>query len=55
MKKFNDKVKAISKRLEGTKVPKKLEKDYGKTYDKKESVQAARRIVGSIIKKSKSK
>jgi len=48
---FQDKVDAISKRLEGTKVPKRLRKDYGATYDKKESEMAAKRIVGSMVKK----
>lgn len=48
---FDDKVQAISKRLEGTKVPKRLEKDYGKRYNHEEAVQAGRRIAGSIRKK----
>ena len=33
--KFSDKVKSISMRLEGTKVPKNLEGDYGKRYNKR--------------------
>jgi hypothetical protein len=45
---FQDKVDAISNRLEGTEVPKRLRKDYGKTYDKKEANEAGRRIAGSI-------
>jgi hypothetical protein len=48
---FQDKVDAISDRLEGTKVPDRLRKDYGSTYDKKESEMAAKRIVGSMRKK----
>ena len=48
---FQDKVDAISKRLEGTKVPKRLEKDYGKRYNKEEAIQAGRRIAGSIVAK----
>lgn len=52
---FDDKVKAISKRLEGTKVPTRLKKDYGATYDKKEAKQAGKRIAGSILKKLKRK
>ena len=48
---FDDKVQAISKRLEGTKVPKRLEKDYGKRYNHEEAVEAGRRIAGSIRKK----
>ena len=51
--KFKDKVKAISKSLEGKKVPKKVRKDYGMTYDKKESVDAAKRIAGSMAKKER--
>ena len=52
---FQDKVNDISKRLEGTKVPTRLKKDYGATYDKKESKQAGQRIAGSMIKKLKMK
>jgi hypothetical protein len=52
---FDDKVKAISKRLEGTKVPTRLKKDYGATYNKKEAKQAGQRIAGSMIKKLKMK
>lgn len=51
--KFKDKVKAISKSLEGKKVPKRLKKDYGATYDKKESIDAAKRIAGSMAKKER--
>jgi hypothetical protein len=51
--KFKDKVKAISKSLEGKKVPKRVRKDYGATYDKKESVDAAKRIAGSMVKKER--
>lgn len=50
---FKEKVNAISKRLEGTKVPTRLKKDYGATYDKKEAKQAGQRIAGSMIKKLK--
>lgn len=61
--KFRDKVKAISKKLAGTKVPKKYKKDYGATYDKQEATTAARRISGAklaelrakLAKKTKSK
>lgn len=48
---FDDKVQAISKRLEGTKVPKRLEKDYGKRYNHEEAVEAGRRIAGAMRKK----
>ena len=51
--KFKDKVKAISKSLDGKKVPKRLRKDYGTTYDKKESIDAAKRIAGSMAKKER--
>jgi hypothetical protein len=50
---FKDKVNAISKRLEGTKVPTRLKKDYGATYDKKEAKQAGQRIAGSMLQKIK--
>lgn len=50
--KFKDKVKAISENLKGREVPKKLQKEYGKTYDKKwERDESARRIAGSQLKK----
>lgn len=50
--KFEDKVVAISSSLEGKKVPKRLKKDYGETYDATEAKEAARRIAGSQLKKS---
>ena len=50
--KFQDKVKAIKASLLKTKkVPKKVQKDYGKTYDAKEAEQAAKRIAGAMRKK----
>lgn len=49
---FDDKVKAIKASLLKTKkVPKKVQKDYGKTYNAKEAELAAKRIAGSIRKK----
>jgi len=54
--KFKDKVKSISENLKGRKVPKRLQKEYGKTYDKKwERDESARRIAGSQLKKMKIK
>jgi len=52
---FMDKVKAISERLEGTKVPRKYQKDYGKYYDKSESEIAARKIAGKYVSEQKKK
>jgi hypothetical protein len=52
---FDEKVKAISKRLVGQKVPKKYKKEYGATYDKAEAKQAGRRIAGSQLVKLKEK
>lgn len=52
---FKEKVKAISNSLKGKKVPSKLKKDYGATYDKKESVLAATRIAGAMKAKMESK
>lgn len=50
--KFKDKVKSISENLKGRKVPKFLQKEYGKTYDKKwERDESARRIAGSQLKR----
>lgn len=50
---FKDKVKAISSRLEGTKVKPKYQKQYGKTYNKAESVEAATKIAGKQVAKSR--
>jgi len=44
---FQDKVDAVAKRLVGTKVPKKLQEQYGPKYNKEEAQMAARRIIGS--------
>jgi hypothetical protein len=50
--KFEDKVKAIKASLLKTKkVPKKVQKDYGKTYNAKEAEEAAKRIAGAMRKK----
>jgi len=50
--KFADKVKSIKASLLKTKkVPKKVQKDYGKTYNPKEAELAAKRIAGSMRKK----
>jgi len=54
--KFKDKVNSISENLKGRKVPKRLQKEYGKTYDKKwERDESARRIAGSQLKRMKIK
>jgi hypothetical protein len=45
---FASGVKAIEKRLVGTKVNPKYQKDYGKTYDKAEAHEAASKIKGKI-------
>jgi len=47
---FDDKVKAISKKLEGKSVPAQYRKEYGSKYDKEEANEAARRIVGNMRK-----
>lgn len=52
---FSDKVKSISNSLKGKKVPPKYQKKYGKTYDKKESLESAKRIAGAMKAKSKKK
>jgi len=52
---FKDKVKAISKSLlKRKKVAPSVQKDYGKTYDKKEAVDSAKRIAGAMRNKKKS-
>ena len=52
---FDDKVKAISKGLKGSKVAPKYKKEYGKTYDKSEAVLAAKRIAGAMRQKGMGK
>jgi antirestriction protein len=53
---FKRKVKSISESLlERKKVPSKLQKDYGKTYSKKESIEAAKRIAGAMRAKEMAK
>lgn len=52
---FDDKVRAISGNLQGKKVPRKYENQYGKRYSKPEAVEAARRIAGSIEQKMNKK
>lgn len=44
---FVEGVKAIQKKLTGTLVPKKYQKEYGKKYDSKEAKTAAQKIKGS--------
>jgi len=49
---FNDKVKSISQSLlKRKKVSPSVQKDYGKTYDKKEAVDSAKRIAGAMRSK----
>jgi len=52
---FKDKVKAIEKRLKGTKVKPKYQSKYGKKYNKEEAHEAASNIAGAIVKKYKMK
>ena len=49
--KFRDKVEAIADRLEGTKVPARLRKDYGGRYNRQEAEEAGKRIAGAQLKK----
>jgi len=44
---FQDKVNAVAKKLIGTDVPKRLQEEYGKKYNKEEALMAARRIIGA--------
>jgi hypothetical protein len=53
---FDDKVDSISKALvDRKKVPKSVQKDYGKTYSKKEAIESAKRIAGAMRKKEMAK
>lgn len=53
--KFRDKSESIADKLEGTKVPARLRKDYGARYNRKEAEEAGRRIAGAQLKKLKEK
>ena len=44
---FQDKINSVAKRLVDTDVPKRLQGDYGKKYNKEEAILAARRIIGA--------
>ena len=44
---FQDKVNAVASRLIGTEVPKRLQGEYGKKYNKEEAFLAAKRIIGA--------
>lgn len=48
---FDDKVRAIKRNLVGKKVPSKYQGEYGKTYDKHEADESAKRIAGAMRKK----
>jgi hypothetical protein len=49
---FDEKVSSISKSLvKRKKVSPSVQKDYGKTYDKKEAIESAKRIAGAMRKK----
>ena len=49
---FDDKVNAISRSLmERKKVSPSVQKDYGKTYSRKEAIDSAKRIAGAMRKK----
>lgn len=52
---FDDKVKAISSSLEGTKVKPKYQKQYGKRYDKAEATEAATKIAEAMTAKERRK
>jgi hypothetical protein len=45
---FEQNVQAIAKKNVGKAVPKSVQKDYGKRFSKKEALDSARRIVGSM-------
>jgi antirestriction protein len=53
---YEDKVESISKALyKRKKVSPSVQKDYGKTYDKKEAIESAKRIAGAMRKKESMK
>jgi hypothetical protein len=50
---FASKTKAVASRLSGDSVPAKYQKTYGKKYSPKEAKEAAARIIGAQVAKSK--
>jgi len=50
---FASKTKAVAERLEGENVPAKYQSTYGKKYSSKEAKEAADRIIGAQVAKSK--
>ena len=53
---FDEKVSSISKSLvKRKKVSPSVQKDYGKTYNKKEAIESAKRIAGAMRAKEMSK
>jgi hypothetical protein len=53
---FADKVKSIAeKHLKRKKVSPSVQKEYGKTYNKQEALDSAKRIVGAMRKKEMAK
>jgi hypothetical protein len=48
---FDDKVKAVENNLFGKEVPKKYRNSYGKTYNKAEAHESAKKIIGAQVKK----
>ena len=52
---FSQKAKAIAKNFEGKRVEPKYQKEYGKTYDKKEAMEVGNKIAGAYKAKHESK
>ena len=52
---FDDKVKGIAKRQEGTKVPAKYQNEYGKVFSHDEAIMSAMKITGAMRKKEMAK
>lgn len=52
---FDEKVDAIASSLKGKNVKPKYQKQYGKKYDKQESIEAATKIAGAMASKGKMK
>ena len=52
---FKQKSNAVAKRLEGEDVPKKYQPEYGKTYSKEEAHEAADKIIGKFVSRTRMK
>ena len=47
---FDGLAKKVAKRYEGKSVPKKFQKEYGKTYDREEAMEVGKKVAGKVYR-----